>query len=356
MLALVKTGPQKGVCVREAARPKTGKDEVLVKVHACGICGSDVHIYNWTDGYAWMDDYMPLALGHEFSGTVEEMGAEVTSVKMGDKVVVYPAIGCGICEMCQKGLATICPQVVLSGFHTEGAFADYISVKAFNCIKLPKDADLDIAALTEPLALAQRAVSKANELVGKKVAVIGAGIVGLATTYFASIEHAAVWVFGQKSDMTKKEIAEKFGAVDMIDTGVTSLTKSCAKITDGQGFDVVFDCTGSPRVLEEAMAVIKNSGAVITYGIYPSPLTLDVNSMIRKDKSLITTYAYSFQGFEYVAKRIQEYPELFANLISRKFSLDQGEEAMEYAAKGGKIKVLINPGEQNESRKDGNLL
>ncbi len=343
MLALMKAKPEKGITLTETDKPVITDGEMLVRVHACGICGSDVHAYQWGGGYEWMEKHMPVTMGHEASGVVEEIGKDVTEFAIGDKVVCFPVEGCGECDVCKAGLTAICPSLVLGGYHKNGTFAKYVAIKPAGCVKLADDANLDVAALTEPLAIAQRAVSKAAPLLGKKVAIFGAGVIGMSATYFASVEHADVWVFAKSHDMPKSKAAKIFGAIEMINVDEVNTAEKTKEITNGQGFDYIFDCSGSPYVIKNAFPLLKGSGSVVTTGIYPSDITLDLNTMIRKEKSVITTYAYTTQSFEKIAHLTQTQPGLFENLITGVFPISEGLEAFEHAVRGDTIKVLVKP-------------
>ncbi len=343
MLALMKMMPQVGVALSETDRPNIADDEILMKVHACGICGSDVHAFGWNVGYHWMTQYLPVTLGHEASGIVAETGRNVTSLKAGDKVICFPVDGCGSCDLCKAGRMSICPDKVLTGYRKNGALAEYVAIKANSCVKLEDDADLDAAALTEPLCIGRGAVSKVDNLGEKKIAIFGAGIIGLGTGYFASEGNADVWIFAQTQDMPKIDVARQMGVIDMINVNEADTAEAARKATDGKGFDVIFDCTGSPNVLKNAFSLLKSSGSVITFGIYPSEITFDINAMIRSEKKLITTYSDSIHGFKEVAHVVQKRPELFKNLISGVYPLQQGIEAFELARSGKAVKVLVKP-------------
>ena len=160
MLALRKTGPAPGLTLQHIPEPTPcGPDEVLVQVHAAGICGSDLHIADWHDStFAWLAERLPVTMGHEFAGTVTAVGAEVGNLRPGDRVTVQPTLCCGRCAACQAGDAERCSAVGFLGVTREGAFCCQAKVPAANCYTLAPHVDLALAALAEPLAVAHNAL------------------------------------------------------------------------------------------------------------------------------------------------------------------------------------------------------
>lgn len=343
MLALVKTKPGKGLTLMEVDNPVPAADEVVIKVAAAGICGSDVHIYEWTPGYEWMEGLMPVIPGHEVTGVVTEKGAKVSDLAVGDKVVCMPGNGCGVCELCQEGLIAICPDKKQIGLQRNGAFAEYVAVAAATCVKLPEQADLKVFALAEPMTVSARAVQRAGNLFGKKVAVLGAGIIGLGAAYYASLDHARVWLFGKEQDREKFKISKRLGTEECINVDRDNVQKKWNKITNNNGFDAIFDCTGVSPLIQQCLDMTKVGGSVIAVGIYPSLVQIDLRSMVRQEKSLITSYGYTRSIFEGVVTHMGEFPHHYENLITHTYALKDGLTAMEHAAKSVAGKIVLCP-------------
>jgi L-iditol 2-dehydrogenase len=343
MLALVKTKPGKGLSLLEVDNPVPAVDEVLLKVAAAGICGSDVHIYEWTSGYEWMEDVMPVIPGHEVTGVIVEKGAAVDNLAVGDKVVCMPGNGCGKCDLCLDGLIAICPDKKQIGLQRDGAFAEYVAVAAATCVKLPDQADMRVSALAEPMTVSARAVQRAGNLFGKKVAVIGAGIIGLGAAYYASLGHARVWLFGKEQDREKFQISKRLGTEDYINVDRDSDQKKWSEITNNKGFDAVFDCTGVSSLIQQCLDMTKVGGEVIAVGIYPSPVQIDLRGMVRQEKSIITSYGYTRSIFEGVVTHMGEFPHHYENLITHTYTLKDGLAAVKLAAKSVAVKIVLCP-------------
>jgi len=341
-LTLAKTKPGKGLTLLEFAVPVPGPDEVLIKIAASGICGSDVHIYEWAPGYEWIADAMPLIPGHEVAGIVVGRGAEVTGFALGDGVVCLPGAGCGKCELCRRGLIAVCAAKRQIGLHRHGAFAEYVAVPAAACVSLPKNMNLVLAALTEPLTVSLRAVKRAGDLQGKNVAVMGAGTIGLGVAHFASVAQARVWLFGKEQDQAKYKIAESLGATGWVNVDRENLQAAGERITGKQGFDVVFDCTGVSSLIQKCFELTRIAGQVVAVGIYPAPVQINLRDMVRQEKNLITSYGYTRSIFEEVIARISQ-ADGYQNLITHTYKLEDGLEAMELAARRTAGKIMLRP-------------
>ncbi len=344
MLALAKTKPCKGLILLELSTPSPKPDEVLIKVIAAGICGSDIHIYQWAPGYEWITDEMPFIPGHEVIGIVAEKGYSVTTFNIGDRVVCMPGAGCGKCELCRSGLIAVCAAKKQIGLQRNGAFAEYLTSPAAACIKLPREIESDtlVPVLAEPLTVSLRAVERAGDLCGKKVAVMGAGMIGLGVAHFVSAAGAAVWLFGTEQDHGKFAIAKSLGAEACINVDRTAPDVACEKITGKKGFDVVFDCTGVSSLVSKCLDLTKIGGQVVALGIYPAPVQLNLRDMVRQEKSLITSYGYTKGSFEKVLSSMRQ-SDCYRSLITHTFKLEQGLEAMELAAKRIAAKIILYP-------------
>lgn len=343
MIALVKTKIGKGLSIVEMDNPTPGFGEVLVKVVATGICGSDVHVYQWTPGYEWMESRMPLILGHEVVGTVTGVGDGVTSLKIGDNVVCLPGIGCGECELCKKGKIAICKKKELIGLHKNGSFAEYVTLPESACYNVGAPPDLNVFALAEPLTVSARAVKRAGNLFGKNVAVMGAGVIGLGVAYFASRAHARVWMFGKDNDVEKFEIAKLLEIDGCLNVDQENLDDLWQKVTNKKGFDVVFDCTGVSSLIQDCINMTKIAGRIVALGIYSSPVRIDLSGMVRQEKELITSYGYTREIFEGVVKKISDSPQVYRKFITHTLNLRDGLEAIELASTGKTGKILLIP-------------
>lgn len=202
MLAVQKTSPAFGLTLAEALPPRPGPGEVVVEVDAAGICGSDVHVYEWTSGYGWMQPMMPLTLGHEFAGRVVAAAPDVTLPMLETRVTVAPGVACGRCRFCAAGQPEYCTRRAIIGLTRHGGFARHVAVPAANCLVLPDGVDMELAALTEPLGIGAQAVEVGEVALGQSVVVLGAGMIGLAIAMMARLAGATtVIVAGLDDDM-----------------------------------------------------------------------------------------------------------------------------------------------------------
>ena len=345
MIAIVKTRPQEGLEILDINIPKPKADEILIKVKSTGICGSDVHIYEWSSGYEWISEYLPLIPGHEISGIVISKGEKVKTFYEGDKVTCMPTENCGDCELCKQGIISVCSKGKTIGLSKNGAFTEYISVPEKYCTKLNKEVNLDIAALTEPLAVCACAVEKAGEITGNKIAVIGSGMIGLGICYFTNLKNANVWNFGKDKDKDKFRIAKILGAKDCINVDEKNFIASSKNITNDLGFDVVFDATGVVKVVQDCFKITKRNGKIIAVGIYSENLEINLTSMVRQQKNLITSYGYTNFSWRKAVKIIDNLcnVNILKHFISRKFRLKNGINAFESAKTHSGIKIIINP-------------
>lgn len=342
MLALAKTKPGKGLTLSEFDVPVPGPSEILVKIAAAGICGSDVHIYEWAPGYEWIADVMPLIPGHEVAGIVAGRGAQVAGFAVGEGVVCMPGAGCGKCALCRQGLIAICAAKQQIGLNRNGAFAEYVAVPAAACVSLPKNTNLTLAALAEPLTVSLRAVKRAGDLSGKKVAVMGAGMIGLGVAHFAGAAHARVWLFGKEQDQAKFKISESLGTEGCVNVDRENLAAAWERITEKQGFDVVFDCSGVSSLIQQCFDVTRIAGWVVAVGIYPTPVQINLRDLVRQEKNLITSYGYTRSIFEDVLTRVSK-TNSYESLITHTYQLEDGLEAMELAARRTAGKIILRP-------------
>ena len=200
--------------VEESPMPKVGKEDVLIQVKACGICGTDVHIYEGDKGAAEVTP--PTILGHEFSGVVAEVGSSVTNVKVGDRVCIDPNCYCGKCDFCRNGIAHYCTDMIGYGTTVNGGFAEYCSVNQRQVYKLGDNTTFEQGAMTEPVACCLHGIDMCNIHPGSSVVVIGGGMIGLLMLQLARLAGAARTALLEPVE-AKREVAKKLGADICID-------------------------------------------------------------------------------------------------------------------------------------------
>ena len=209
MRALVKSKSEPGIWLEDIEKPVPGHNDVLIRVHRTAICGTDIHIYNW-DEWASKTIPVPLAVGHEFYGEIVECGSEVRGYQAGDRVSAEGHITCGICRNCRAGRRHLCMNTVGIGVNRSGAFADYISVPAFNVFKLPDAISDEMASILDPLGNATH-TALSFDLVGEDVLITGAGPIGIMAVAIAKFAGARHVVITDVNDY-RLELARKMGA------------------------------------------------------------------------------------------------------------------------------------------------
>src|SRR5437870_873920 len=229
MKALQKTRPSFGLEWRDVAAPEpSGPDEVVVAVGATGLCGTDVHIYEWTPEYEAMTKAMPVTLGHEFSGTVAAVGSDVQGIEPGVLVAVRPSVVCGRCPACLSGNADGCTHRSGIGVTRDGALAERVSVPAKNCIVVQQGLDVEIVSLAEPMTVSAEAVDTGEVRAGDRVLVLGPGNIGQGVALFARHAGAAEIVVVGQDDAPRLRVVRDMGFSDAIDVGERTLRDALA--------------------------------------------------------------------------------------------------------------------------------
>jgi len=327
--------------LEDVMTPKIKDDEVLIKIHATGICGTDIHIYRgeWKTG-------MPIILGHEFSGIIAETGRDVSNLHVNDPVVAEPNIPCGSCYFCRMSERNyFCENLQAVGVTINGAFAEYVKIKAANVYKLPKDLSLDEAALIEPLACCIRGIDQAGIRVGDTVAIIGAGPIGLILLQLARLAGASMLIQTDMEDARLK-MARKLGADYVINITEEDPVKAIKRLTNGYGTDVAIEAVGSPKAITQAMRATRRGGRLNIFGVSPQDAVWEVKPFELYDKELTITTSYrSPFTFQRAVKIASSGKVNLKPLISHVFRLEEIQRAFEVAEKRleDAVKVLVKP-------------
>lgn len=345
MQALRKTKPEFGleVCTVEAPSEAAAGD-VIVEVAAVGICGTDVHIHEWTGGYEFMAPALPVTIGHEFCGRVVAVGASSDGVKVGDRVTCIPFVPCGACDACKAGDTHLCgsPKPGL-GFLRDGAFARYVAVPAANCLALPEHVPDDIGALVEPLTIGARAVQVSGVKPGDRVLVLGPGPIGQCIAMMARRAGAAEVVVLGKDDPARLKAVRALGFEQAIDIGDRTIAEALRALPAGGGFDVAFEATGVPQVVEAALSALRRGGVLTCVGILPSPVTIDLTKMVREQKQIRGSHRGPRSVWEDVIAALADAPQAYAPMISHRMALAEGVAGMDLARNRSASKVLLIP-------------
>lgn len=274
--------------IEERRRPCIKEDEVLIQVKACGVCGTDVHIYQGDEGAAKVTP--PTILGHEFSGVVVEVGAEVTGIRAGDRVCVDPNCYCGKCEPCRQGLAHYCQNMIGYGTTRDGGFAEYCAVRESQVYRLGEHTSYEQGAMTEPAACCLHGIDLCRIQPGQQVAVIGGGMIGLLMVQLAKLAGAAKVALIEPVER-KRELGRRLGA----DLCVDPFERDVKPYLKASGMDwirTVIECAGLPGTVEQAIELAGNKGTVMMFGLTRPDDTISLKpfEVFRKELELKSSY------------------------------------------------------------------
>jgi threonine 3-dehydrogenase len=286
MNAIVKEKRQPGAQITTVNAPKVKEGEVLVKVEAASICGTDVHIWDWNEWAQNRIKRLPIIFGHEVAGEVVEIGKNVTTVRVGDKVSAETHISDGTCYQCKTGRKHVCKNLQILGVDRDGVFAEYVTLPEENAWKNDPHVDPAIASVQEPLGNAVHAAlpkEHVEDIAGKNVAVLGAGPIGLmAIAVLRELGAAKVFATAGGFNKVRMELAKKMGA-DMVLSAKEEgekLVKIILDATDGNGVDVVLEMSGDPNAVRQAFEMLTPGGRVSLLGILEKPMELDLNDAL----------------------------------------------------------------------------
>ncbi|ABG04551.1 Alcohol dehydrogenase GroES-like protein [Rubrobacter xylanophilus DSM 9941] len=341
MKAFVKTGSRPGEAgVAELPAPRPGPGEVLLRVAACGVCGSDVHAFRSDPGFEWIST--PVTLGHEFAGTVEALGPGVERVAPGDRVVAVAIQGCGRCELCLAGLTQLCPDRVAVGLSRDGGMAEYAVMPEGHLVSVPEGLDLTLAALCEPLSVAVRAVdARAGIAPEGKVVVSGPGPIGILCAMVARLRGADVLLTGIGQDAEVRLPAAERAGIRAANLSEASLEEHL-RDAFGRPPDVWIESSGSVRALESALESVRAGGTVVVVGIYAERLNLFPTDAVRRELSLLFSYSCNLADYRTALELLASGDLDLGPLIST-HRLEEAPDALEAVAAGRTVKAVLVP-------------
>ena len=349
MLAVRKTSPAHGLDLVEVPRPEPKAGEVLIEVDACGICGSDVHVYEWTSGYEWMEPHMPLTIGHEFAGTVVAAAPDVAEPKVGRRVTVWPSISCGTCAACREGQPENCERKVTLGLTSQGAFATHVTAPAAQCFELPDTVDAELAALTEPLCVSARAVETGEVRLGHTVVVLGVGMIGLGIALMARRAGASQVIVVGKDDPVRLGCARRLGFEAVVDIGTEDLAPAIMRLAGGK-VDRVFEATGVVASVRDGLSVLRRGGVMVVAGIHSKPVEINLTDLVRGKHQLRGTHGATRATWTTVLKMLAFSGEEFRPLISHRVGLSETIEGFRLSLSNEASKVIVFPSKAREDQ------
>ncbi len=325
---------------KESEEPQIQKaNEVKIRVAVTGICGSEVHAYHGR--HAWR--IPPLVSGHEFAGTVVEVGSAVTSVKVGDRVTAEPQYGCGTCFLCRSGKYNICKdKKILGATYWSGSFGEYVVVPEQTVIHLADSVSFEEGALIEPIAVGMHAVRSRKVMPGQNILIIGAGTIGLGVFLSAKTFQPDKIILADVVD-NNLSVARKLGCQYTINNKDTDLEQEVLNLTEGEGVDTTFLAFGNAAVVEMAAKCTKPGGTISEIAVIPGGTGCPYNLIQVKELSMIGSNMYTSDDFQYVIDRMADGSLDGKAMISKTYPIEEFHDAMEMADKRTEpvIKVLL---------------
>jgi threonine 3-dehydrogenase len=346
MRALVKTEPGTGMHLTEVPEPVMGSQDVLIKVLYAGVCGTDLHIWEWD---TWASNRLkpPVTIGHEFSGVITAVGPEVAVdglVHVGDLVTAEGHIVCGHCRPCRTGNAHLCTRTRIIGVDRDGAFADYIAMPATNVIPL-KDIPPDVGAVMDPVGNAVHTVLEGGDLTGSTVFVLGCGPIGCFAVGIARAAGASL-VIASDLNPTRLEIAATMGAHVVLNASTEDVVSRVRDLTDGDGVDLVCEMSGHPTGHAQALAAARIGGRVNLLGTPSRPTEVDfARDVIFKGLTLYGVTGRKMYSTWIAMQQLLRNAQFDPRpVITHRFPLEGIEEAVAVIKEGKAGKVILEVG------------
>src|SRR5438477_6923799 len=277
MKALRKMRAAGGLSLETATMPAFGPTDVLVRVRAASICGTDLHIWGW-DRWSQGRIRPPVTLGHEFVGDILELGAGVTDLRTGERVACESHIVCHTCIACRTGNSHVCENTRILGVDLNGGFAEYVCVPALNAWHVPRNIPIEVAAVMEPLGNAVH-TAFSGPLSGCNIAVTGCGPIGLFAIAVARAAGAAR-VFASDVATYRLDLARRMNADAVLDVSREKFVDPVMELTDGRGLDGVLEMSGNPQAVRDGLAALRNGGRISLLGLPREPFDLNWNRLV----------------------------------------------------------------------------
>lgn len=333
----------------DVPEPTVDGDLVKIAVEVVGICGSDIHEYRGgpisipTEAeHPLTGQEAPLTMGHEFAGTIVEVGPDAAAFQVGQRVAVNAAIWCEECEQCREGNTNTCHSIGFYGVSGDGAFADFVTVRARNVHELPADMATETGALLEPLATGVHAVRHAGVTEGDHVLVLGGGPIGLSIT-IAAIGAGASSVVVSEPSQRRRNAALAAGATAVIDPIVTDVVELVKQNTDGRGADIVFDAAAGRGTFDTALASVRRRGTVVNVAAWETPIEFNPTGLLFTEAYVTGSLAYTTADFERAIEIARSSGPQLQAMVTSRTDLDHLVEGFAGIAAdpGADIKVIV---------------
>ena len=338
MLQQVMTAPGK-IEFREIPVPEIGENEVLIKIMKIGVCGSDIHVYH---GEHPFPSY-PVTQGHEVSGEVVKTGTAVSGIKPGQKVTIQPQVVCGRCYPCRHGKYNLCEELKVMGFQTTGVASHYFAVDQAKVTPLPDEMSYDEGAMIEPLAVAVHAVRRAGDVKGAKIAVLGAGPIGILVAQAANGMGADQVMITDVSSL-RLEKAKECGVDFCVNTRNQDFGEAMVHNFGPDKADVIYDCAGNNITMGQAIKYARKGSLIILVAVFAGPGQLDLAVLNDHELDLNTSMMYRNEDYLDAIRLVNEKKVVLAPLVSKHFAFGDYLKAYQYIDENREstMKVIIN--------------
>ena len=339
MKALVKKTAEPGLWLADVQKPVPGPNDVLIKIHKSAICGTDLHIYNW-DAWAQQTIHPPMTIGHEYVGTIAELGQNVKGLQTGQLVSGEGHLVCGRCRNCLAGRRHMCRRTEGVGVDRDGAFAEFLCIPASNVWICDPSIPEDVLACFDPFGNAVH-TALSFELIGEDVLITGAGPIGLFATAVARFAGAR-YVVTSDVNTYRLKLASKMGASRVVDARQESIAEVVTSLGMKEGFDIGFEMSGNGRAFEDMLANMNHGGQIGLLGILDPNTAIDWNKVIFKSLQIKGIYGRElFETWYKMTSMLQTGLDI-TPAITHRFHYTEFEQGFELMRAGECGKVVLN--------------
>lgn len=339
MKALVKAKPGKGIRMEEVDIPEPGVNDVMIKIRKTAICGTDLHIYLWND-WAQKTIKTPMIMGHEYVGTVHEIGSGVRNIYIGNRVTGEGHIACGHCRNCRRGKKHVCQNIIGVGVHRDGAFAEYVVIPAENIIHVDEGISDETASILDPFGNAAH-TALSFPVIGEDVLITGAGLIGNMAVAICRFAGARYIVVSDLSD-SRLEIAKKMGATRIINPSKGEKIKDAMDSLGMVGFDIGLEMSGSPKAFEEMIDNMYNGSKIALLGILPNETKVKWDKIIFKALQIKGIYGREMFETWYKMEQMLISGLDISPVITHRFPADDFQKGFDVMERGDSGKVILD--------------
>lgn len=338
MKALVKASPEVGIWMEAVPIPEIGTNEVLVKITKTAICGTDLHIYNW-DEWSQRTIKTPMTIGHEFVGTIAEIGPGVTHYQVGDRVSGEGHITCGYCRNCRAGKRHLCHRTVGIGVNRDGAFAEYLSIPERNLWPVHRDVPSEIAAFYDPYGNAVH-TALSYEMVGEDVLITGAGPIGIMAVAICRFVGARHVVITDINDY-RLDLARRMGASKTINVTREKVSSCFKDLNMSNGFDIGLEMSGNPLAFNTMLRNMYHGGRIALLGLLPQSTTINWDDIIFKGLQVKGIYGREMYETWYKMSQMLRSGLDISKVLTHRFPIDDFQQGFDIMNSGNCGKVIL---------------